>query len=109
MNIYVDIDDTICHYPQGNAALDYAQAQPIPSRISYINQLHDEGATITYWTARGTVSGIDWTQITKKQLESWGAKHHHLILGKPNYDIFIDDKAFNSDAYFSERLQHAEV
>ena len=31
----------------------------------------------------------------------WGAKYHNLLLGKPAYDIFIDDKSFNSEEYFS--------
>jgi len=29
---------------------------------------------------------------TKNQLEAWGVKFHKLLLGKPRYDIFIDDK-----------------
>ena len=29
---------------------------------------------------------------TKKQLDSWGLKYHLLILGKPTYDILVDDK-----------------
>jgi len=32
---------------------------------------------------------------TNKQLEKWGLKFDELILGKPSYDIFIDDKCFN--------------
>ena len=40
--------------------------------------------------------GIDWYDITKDQLIAWGAKHHELKLGKPVYDLFIDDKAINS-------------
>ena len=30
-----------------------------------------------------------------KQLKSWGLKFHKLQLGKPSYDIFVDDKSFN--------------
>ena len=30
---------------------------------------------------------------TKNQLEARGVKFHKLLLGKPRYDIFIDDKA----------------
>ena len=36
-------------------------------------------------------------EITKDQLRAWGVKHHELIMGKPHYDIFIDDKAINSE------------
>ena len=97
MNIYVDIDNTITY----TINTDYENSKPLYKRIKKINKLYDEGNTITYWTARGTVSGIDWYNLTKKQLQEWGAKHHHLLLGKPAFDIFIDDKAFNSENYFN--------
>ncbi len=32
-------------------------------------------------------------KFTKKQLDSWGLKYSKLILGKPSYDIFVDDKS----------------
>ena len=30
--------------------------------------------------------------LTKSQLKKWGLKYHKLIMGKPSYDFFIDDK-----------------
>ena len=33
---------------------------------------------------------------TEKQLQKWNLKYHKLILGKPNFDIFVDDKALES-------------
>ena len=56
-----------------------------------------EGHPIVYWTARGTTTGIDWTDVTRNQLDSWGVKYHDLKLGKPQYDLFIDDKALNTN------------
>jgi len=50
--------------------------------------------------ARGSGSGIDWTELTKQQLDSWGCKYHEVRLGKPSYDIWIDDKAFNDEHFF---------
>ena len=97
MIIYVDIDETICESP---ADRDYSKAVPIQSNINKINQLFDEGNTIVYWTARGSVSGIDWTDTTERQLSEWGVKHHKVLLGKPNYDLFICDKAINSEVFF---------
>ena len=93
MIIYIDIDETICVTPSDR---DYSKAMPIVENIEKANKLYDEGHEITYWTARGTKSGIDWTDVTKKQLEEWGAKHHELKLGKPYYDLFIDDKNINT-------------
>lgn len=92
MNIYVDIDETICSYDE-RYPREYPSAQPIYMNIAKINKLYDEGNTITYYTARGSRTKIDWYALTKTQLEKWGAKHHKLSVGeKPDYDILICDK-----------------
>ena len=104
MIIYVDIDETICNYDEGDkyAERDYARAQPIKKNIKKINKLYDEGHTIVYWTARGSISGLDWEELTLKQLDKWNAKYHHAGTGKPNYDLFICDKAINTERFFSD-------
>lgn len=99
MIIYIDIDDTICTLKE---AMNYRSAQPIPEAIQKVNKLYEEGHTIHFWTARGTVSGIDWCKLTTQQLSSWGVKYHSLIFGKPAYDLFIDDKNINSKDWLSE-------
>ena len=99
MLIFVDIDNTICHNPKGN--LDYAKVTPYKDRIEKINKLYDEGHTIVYWTARGTKTGICWFTITYAQLTEWNCKFNELRMGKPNYDLFIDDKNINSESYFT--------
>ena len=98
MVIYVDIDETICRTPDSR---DYSLAVPLRSNISKINELYDAGNEIVYWTARGSGSGIDWRDITELQLKKWGVKFHGLKLGKPNYDLFICDKAINSERFFN--------
>jgi len=93
MNIFVDIDDTIC---TGNEQHDYHLAEPIQENIDKVNKLYDEGHTITYWTARGVTSGIDWEVLTLGQLAKWGCKFHKLLCNtKPSFDMLIDDKAIN--------------
>tara|TARA_R100000030_G_scaffold92288_2_gene77813 strand:+ start:54 stop:359 length:306 start_codon:yes stop_codon:yes gene_type:complete len=97
MIYYVDIDETICVSPESR---DYSLAVPIKENIEKINKLYEEN-TIIYWTARGTGSGIDWSEITKKQFEEWGVKYHGIKFGKPIYDMFICDKAINSETFFN--------
>lgn len=93
MKTYVfDIDGTICTNTYG----DYKNAEPYLNNINKINSLHSKGNYIKYFTARGSSTGIDWYDFTKMQLESWGAKYHELILGKPEGDIYIDDKGKNA-------------
>ena len=92
------MDETICFY-EGDR--NYPNAIPNLDRIDQINKLYDEGNKITYYTARGTQTGIDWTEVTENQLKSWGCKYHSLSVGKkPHYDLLICDKAINSDRFF---------
>jgi len=89
MLIYVDIDNTICI----TNGMDYENSVPIFENIRKINELYEKDNQIFYWTARGTVSKIDWYEITLKQLQEWGCKFHKLSVGeKPPYDLLICDK-----------------
>jgi hypothetical protein len=88
MKIYVDIDGTICK-TEGN---DYENAVPVHENIAKINKLADEGNEIIYWTARGGSSGIDHYQLTKMQLCRWGCLYNVLMMGKPSFDLLIDDR-----------------
>jgi hypothetical protein len=100
----VDIDNTICITSKnGSGDWDYPNAIPLNERIDIINELYSEGHTIVYWTARGSGSGLDWAALTKRQLDEWGCKYHEVRLGKPSYDVWIDDKAINDKLFFAAR------
>ncbi len=86
-----DMDNTICE-TEGN---DYEHAIPRYLTIWKINKLYESGRHVIIYTGRGTVSKIDCRYLTEKQLKEWGVKYHELIMGKPHYDIFIDDKSYN--------------
>jgi len=100
-----DIDGTICTLTNGN----YSEAQPFFERISFINELYNQGHSIIYQTARGMGSSdndVDkakqkWETLTKSQLMEWNAKHHLLFMGKPAGDIYVDDKAISDKDFFS--------
>ena len=91
----VDIDETICFYPGERR---YNLSEPNYKNIAKINKLYDKGWKIIYWTARGSMTGKDYTEHTKTQLNKWGCKYHELTMGignnpKPYFDLVIDDKA----------------
>lgn len=92
----IDIDGTICTNTNG----DYVNAEPYKERIAHFNSLYENGHEIHYWTARGSNTGKDWSDLTKRQMQTWGVKYTSLKLGKPAYDVWIDDKAVNIDDYF---------
>ena len=106
MKYVFDIDGTICCKNQED---DYEDSTPFQSRIEIINTLYDEGNHITYFTARG-MGRYDNNQlgaiqrfysVTERQLHSWGAKYHNLVLGKPSADIYVDDKGIKDEDFFT--------
>ena len=92
MIIYIDIDNTIFD----TNSMNYEESQPNKYLINIANDLYNKGHTIVYWTARGTKTGIDWYNLTKKQLDDAGVLYHELKMGKPAYDLLIDDKSVNN-------------
>jgi hypothetical protein len=91
-----DLDGTLCTNTEG----EYEQAVPLPERILKVNELYDKGNRILIYTARGTVTGIDWRDLTQKQLDTWGIKHHELRLGKPFADVYVDDRGVSDSDFF---------
>ena len=94
MKYCFDLDGTICDTPLRPSDLKpgYLESTPFPFMVEQVNRLFDEGNRIIIMTARGRGSGIDWTSLTIKQLETWGVKYHELepMFHKPTADIFID-------------------
>ena len=105
MTYVFDIDGTICTH----AAPYYENASPLTDRIEKINTLYDNGHTIVCYTARGMgrhsnnmlLAIQDFYELTSQQLENWGVKYHHLFLGKPSGDVYIDDKGINDEHFFA--------
>tara|TARA_B100001113_G_C20989854_1_gene570020 strand:+ start:293 stop:586 length:294 start_codon:yes stop_codon:yes gene_type:complete len=95
-NYCIDIDGTICTNTDGN----YDKAEPFVNRINEINTLHKEGNKIILFTARGTGTGINWEDLTKTQLKNWNVSYDDLLFGKPEADVYIDDKASDMFGWF---------
>lgn len=95
--ICIDIDGVICNTP----ANYYKKSKPIKSAIKKINQLYLKGYYIKLFTSRfmgRNNENVDLAKkqgllLTKNQLKKWKLKYHKLIMGKPSYDMIIDDKS----------------
>ena len=85
---YVDVDNTLTFTNRN----DYKNAQPNLEAIAKLNALYNNGHRINIWTSRGGTSGIDWRELTEKQLKDWGVKYHTLS-AKLSWDVIIDDRA----------------
>ena len=103
-----DIDGVICQTENGQ----YNESRPNSKAIKKINSLHDQGHNIIIFTARfmGRTNNnykkayeLGY-ELTHDQLCKWNLKFDKLILGKPSFDILIDDKAFNYSEKWLEEL-----
>ena len=103
MRYCFDLDGTICNTPLRPSDLKpgYLESTPIPFMVDQVNKLYDEGHYIIIQTARGRGSGIDWTDLTRDQLQLWGVKYNEIepMFRKPNADLFIDDKAIDVEEW----------
>ena len=86
--IYVDIDHTLFESSQPH----YTIRREISRMVELINFLYKNNHIIL-WTARGSVTGVDQLEMTRKQIRHYNINYHDLRVGKPMYSFWIDDKA----------------
>jgi len=100
-----DMDEVLCSRTLEDGGVEkYYSCYPLKDMIDIVNECHEKGFHIIIYTARGmsifkgNVARVydNLYALTKNQLKEWGVKHHDLIMGKPHYDILIDDKVINS-------------
>ena len=86
MQLVIDLDGTICTEER---QFSRALAQPLPGAVEAINHLKKKGHTVIIYSARTWAEyelTIDW-------LERYGVVYDQLVLGKPQGDFWIDDRA----------------
>ena len=88
--LVIDIDGVVASLVEDG---DYSKSKPIRENIIQINKLKKAGLKIIFFTARGSVTGKDWMQVTKDQFKELGLLYDELKFGKPAADLYIDDKA----------------
>jgi CMP-N-acetylneuraminic acid synthetase len=92
-----DIDGVVAKIQKD---LDYSLSEPNDKMVEIINKLHDMGNQIVLFTARGYVTGTDWSEVTKAQMERWSVKYDELKFGKPNADFYVDDKMISIERLY---------
>ncbi len=93
--ICFDLDGVICLTKKNN----YRSSKPIRKNINFINKLI-KNYEIIIFTSRymGRNNDVQKKAIkqgyefTKSQLKKWKVNYSKLILGKPSYDLYVDDK-----------------
>ncbi len=93
-----DLDGVICFTKNNN----YKESKPKKEVIKVINSLYKKNYIIIF-TSRYMGRNKENVKLAKKkgykftynQMKKWGLKFDKLQLGKPSYDVYIDDKNFN--------------
>lgn len=97
-----DIDGTLDDPNEENIIKDYTNVTPDENMIKIVNYLYDQGHEIILMTGRGGNTGIDWKDITKKQLKEWGLKYHELrFIKKPEKYVYVDDMACSPEEFLN--------
>jgi capsule biosynthesis phosphatase len=117
MRIVIDLDGTICPIKQPDQS--YSDLPVLPGAVERIRQLRAAGHYIIIQTARNmatrkanvgqVVKHVG--KITLDWLEKQGVEYDEIHFGKPNADIYIDDRAwrFNSWAQITDDLLNAHA
>lgn len=104
-----DLDGVICKTKKNF----YTNSKPIKPVINLINKLYEQNNYILIFTSRFMgrsnenvrLANRKGYKFTKKQLNNWGLKYHRLKLGKPSYDIIIDDKSIDYNSNWLKRFK----
>lgn len=100
MRIVIDLDGTICPIKQDGET--YADLIPYPGAKEKIQNLRAAGHYVIIQTARNMATCDsnmgkvlkNVGKITLDWLDRYGIEYDEIFFGKPNADIYIDDRAF---------------
>jgi len=112
MRIAIDLDGTICSIKKPYQS--YADLKPLPGAVELIKKLKRNNHYIIIVTARHMATcnsnmGVlikKIAKITLDWLEKYDIEYDEIYFGKPNADIYIDDRAirFNKWEEINEGL-----
>ncbi len=99
MRIVVDLDGVICSLKRPGQT--YGEVEPLPGAADRIRELRAAGHTIVIVTARhmatcdGNVGRVIQRvgRITLDWLERHGIEYDEIHFGKPNGELYIEDRA----------------
>ena len=99
-NYLIDIDGTITDDVPNEEPERMKYVQPYPDAREILNQWHEEGHIITFFTSRTE----DTRKITEDWLDKHGFKYNGLLMGKPrggNYH-WIDNHIVKANQYIGK-------
>lgn len=107
MRICIDLDGTLCELKQPGQS--YADVAPLPGAAERLRELRANGHEVVLQTARHMKScngdvGKVLARVgatTLEWLERHGFEYDEIHFGKPNADLYIDDRALRFEDWAS--------
>jgi capsule biosynthesis phosphatase len=105
MRIAVDLDGVICQLKKPNES--YGELEPMPGAIERIRKLKSAGHSIIILTARNmetcqsNVGRVmkNVGRLTLEWLDRMGIEYDEIYFGKPNAELYLDDRAMRFNAW----------
>lgn len=100
MRIVIDLDGTICPIKEKHES--YADLKPLPGAIDKLKEMRSEGHYLIIQTARNMATQEsnlgkvmkNIGKVTLEWLERYEVPYDEIYFGKPNAQLYIDDRAF---------------
>jgi capsule biosynthesis phosphatase len=112
--IAIDLDGTICPIKQPNQS--YADLKPLNGAVEGIRNLRSAGYVVLIVTARnmatceGNVGKVmkNVGLLTLSWLAEHGVEYDEIYFGKPNADLYIDDRAMRFSSWADIQVETIE-
>lgn len=115
MRVVIDLDGTICYLKQKHES--YSEVLVKPGAVEFIDRLRGEGHYVIIQTARNMATcesnlGRVMKNVGKETLD-WLQKHNifydEIYFGKPNANLYIDDRALRFEDWESMSVEKLET
>jgi len=98
--LLIDIDGTVCDDIKNEDSHLYPTAAVYPDALETLNEWYDEGAHITFFTAREEKD----REVTEEWLVTNGFKYHGLVMNKPRIKegqeyVWVDNRKVRAITY----------
>ncbi len=107
MRLIIDLDGTICYLKEKHET--YADVKPKEGAAEFVSNLRKQGHYVIIQTARNMATCEanlgkvmkNVGKITLEWLENHGIEYDEIYFGKPNGDLYIDDRALRFENWDS--------
>ncbi len=89
LKIFIDLDKTFCS--PGTEEDGFEFSEPYPDMVDMANYLVSQGHQISFFTARSE----KYREVSERMINNSGVEYQELVMDKPFYHIFIEDRAID--------------